>query len=62
MGADDELEDWDDGIQLIKAAPRQTTNVWGNSEKEKKQKKHDSHNDDPLSFLKKAEEEKKALQ
>lgn len=47
--ADDDLEDWDDGIELKKAAPKKTTAVW--SEEPAKP-------DDTLGFLKRAEAEK----
>jgi hypothetical protein len=36
MGADDDLEDWDDGIELKKAVPKKTTNNWELDERPRK--------------------------
>jgi hypothetical protein len=57
MGADDDLEDWDDGIELKKAVPKKTTNNWDLDEKQRK----NEQDNDTLGFLKQADAEKKAI-
>jgi hypothetical protein len=58
MGADDDLEDWDDGIEL-KSVPKKTTNNWGFDDNPRKKNKYDQEQDnDTLGFLKQAEAEK----
>ena len=62
--ADDDLEDWDDNFELKPATkkPQQTNSVnMGAREKPGKTKKQDDEDNDPLSFLKKADEERKAI-
>ena len=51
MAADDDLEDWDDGIELKKAVPKKTTNNWDLDEKPRKKNAVPEDND-TLGFLK----------